>query len=256
MDKLWTALLRQSTRSGATVKDVVNLDSPVTTVRNTDDGTAVDMTWKSPDGANTERFDYCISTISPRLLARTSNNFTQRFRSALANVKDTAACKVGWQSRSRFWEIEDAIYGGISWTEHLISQIWYPSDAFFSWTGMLTGAYNRGADAEVFGALSHKDRLRKALEGGERLHANFASNVFIDRGVSLAWHKMPHFTGGWADHTAETDPETYREINRLPEGRLFLAGDYISYMPGWMEGAVRSAYRATEAIARHIAQGG
>jgi monoamine oxidase len=31
---------------------------------------------------------------------------------------------------------------------------------------------------------------------------------------------------------------------------LVLAGDYLSFLPGWMEGAVRSAELAVERIAR------
>ena len=35
-----------------------------------------------------------------------------------------------------------------------------------------------------------------------------------------------------------------------PQGRLVLAGDYLSFYSGWMEGAVRSAELAVERIVR------
>jgi monoamine oxidase len=34
-----------------------------------------------------------------------------------------------------------------------------------------------------------------------------------------------------------------------PEGRLYFAGDYMSLLPGWMEGAMNSGLRAVIAIA-------
>ena len=64
------------------------------------------------------------------------------------------AFKFGWQSRSRFWEEEDEIYGGISWTRHIITQIWYPSYGFQAVKGVLTGAYTYGKAAGIFGAMS------------------------------------------------------------------------------------------------------
>ena len=59
------------------------------------------------------------------------------------------ACKVGWQANRRFWEEDQRdeqgniiygrrIYGGISYTEHPITQMWYPSEGYFSKKGTLT----------------------------------------------------------------------------------------------------------------------
>ena len=38
--------------------------------------------------------------------------------------------KIAWQSR-RFWEMDDQIYGGISWVKGPTAMVWYPSDRFF-----------------------------------------------------------------------------------------------------------------------------
>ena len=113
----------------------------------------------------------------------------------------------------------------------------------------MTGAYNRGEPAAKFGELSHPERLERALRQGGQLHDSFRDKVYPERGVSIAWQNMPYFAGGWADETAESQPDIYRRITDLPQGRVFLAGDFVSYMPGWMEGAVRSAHMAVEGIA-------
>ena len=193
--------------------------------------------------------EYCISTMAPPLLSRILDlSFPQRFRTALANISMVPACKVGWQARRRFWEEENEIYGGISWTNHIIKQIWYPSHGFHSQKGVLTGAYNYGEAARVFGLMSHKQRMTTALQGGEKFHPGiFERNV--EKGLSIAWHNMPNLAGGWAYYRDQANNPDYLAINK-PQGRLVLAGDYFSFLAGWMEGAVRSAEMAIERIAQ------
>ncbi len=250
MDMLWQRLLKQpvGVDGRRRVQDLVKLGSPVTTIANVADDGKVKVAW-SGHRPGERTFDFCISTMAPNLLARVAKNLPADFTKALSQVNEMAACKVGWQARYRFWERENRIYGGISWTKSPISQIWYPSDGFFSRTGTLTGAYNRGEPAAKFGELSHPERLERALRQGGQLHDSFRDKVYPERGVSIAWQNMPYFAGGWADETAESQPDIYRRITDLPQGRVFLAGDFVSYMPGWMEGAVRSAHMAVEGIA-------
>ncbi len=47
----------------------------------------------------------------------------------------------------------------------------------------------------------------------------------------------------------QAENPAYLTINE-PQGRLVLAGDYFSFLSGWMEGAVRSAELAVKRIAR------
>ena len=257
MDMIWQRLLRQPAGRGVTVQDRVRLATPVTRIE-TAEGGGVAVSWEDPasGGERSGLFDYCVSTMAPRLLSERLSGFPAGFVNALAAVDQMQACKVGWQGRSRFWENENQIFGGISWTRHIISQIWYPADGYLGRTGVLTGAYNRGPDAETFMRLGHAERLETALEGGEKLHPGYRDKVHTDRGVSIAWGKMPHQEGGWADETFETQPQIYEAITDLPQGRLYLAGDFVSYMPGWMEGAVRSAQLAAHAIAARVEAGG
>ena len=195
------------------------------------------------------RADYCISTMAPRLLSQIlDSSFSQRFRQSLANIYMVPAFKIGWQAKSRFWEEENEIYGGISWTKHDITQLWYPSYGFHSQKGVLTGAYNYGSAARRFGLMPHKERMVKALNGGEKFHPGlFERNV--EKGISIAWQNMPNQAGGWAYYRNQAANPEYLAINQ-PQGRLVLAGDYLSFISGWMEGAVRSAESAVEHIAR------
>jgi monoamine oxidase len=199
-----------------------------------------------------ELADFCFSSMAPNLLAKIQNSLPDKFKENLAAVEQTPAIKVGWQGRYRFWEKENKIYGGISWTDDIIGQIWYPSEDFNARTGVLTGAYNRAERAEEFGSLSQKERLARALAGGAKLHPGFADKVYVDRGVTIAWQHMPFQVGGWASATASTQPEVYKAITDLPQGRLYLAGDAYSYLPGWQEGAVTSVHAAIQALAKYM----
>jgi len=212
--------------------------------------------------------DFCISTMAPQLLARVlSDQFSKDYKSALNEVRGqdegekkkdwVPAIKVGWQAKSRFWEQRNHIYGGISWTDDDIGQIWYPCEDFNAATGVLTGAYNRGPVAEAFGNMPQADRITHALKGGNNLHppkdtfSGFEKNVYADRGVTIAWQHMPNQQGGWTPVLGNSKPAVYKKIvepQSSPadpsKARFFVAGDTYSWLPGWIEGSVTSAYEA------------
>ena len=63
-----------------------------------------------------------------------------------------------------------------------------------------------------------------------------------DTALAVAWHRMPYLLGGWANDTHQTRPASYeRLVQAIPEGQIYLAGDYLSYWPGWQEGALAAA---------------
>ena len=81
-------------------------------------------------------------------------------------------------------------------------------------------------------------------------------NIKLDTALAVAWQNMPNFIGGWAAETWESRPASYRRLNRAdPEGRIYLAGDYLSYWPGWQEGALGAAELAFKQIAERVMKG-
>ena len=210
------------------------------------------------------RADYCLSNIPLPVLARISTpNFSKAFGDAIDHVRYTNGCKVGWQANRRFWENDaNQIYGGISWTDHIIAQMWYPSNDYFSKKGTLTGAYIPGAhkaygeppvvdNARTFGRLSLADRLKTARDGGRRLHPEIADDriVPLRLGVSIAWQNVPFQRGQAADYDP-ADAKDQAAYARLiePEGRFVIVGDQVSPLPGWQEGAMMSALYAVAIV--------
>ena len=277
MDRVWTNMLVKPLPDevgGGTIENLVLLNTPVTEVENVEvDGVnKVQVSWVSAQGSETQIFDFCISTMGPARLAPLVRNFSDPHLSrCLAAVSNDPACKVGWQSRGRWFESDYEIFGGISWTAHPITQMWYPSQDFHSRNATLTGLYHFGDVAQEFGEKSLSERLQIAAEGGAKLH-NLQSQgqavtvedfknekVYFDRGLSVAWHQVPYQDGGWVGYdfetneaTIEIDGETVSLRDRLaaqPFDALYLAGDWISYTPGWQEGSIRTAMASVYAIA-------
>jgi len=61
---------------------------------------------------------------------------------AISAVPYCTGLKVGLQFKRRFWEEDEQIYGGVTYTDLPIGQISYPSSRYFdSGKGVLLGAY-------------------------------------------------------------------------------------------------------------------
>ncbi|HEY0511625.1 MAG TPA: FAD-dependent oxidoreductase [Thermoanaerobaculia bacterium] len=226
-------------------------NAEVTQVFNGRDGVRV-VYRDRPTGRQSEvRADYCLSNIPLPLLRKLIANgtFAEDYKQAVGAVEFADTCKVAWQAE-RFWESETSqIYGGISWIDHPITQMWYPSGGFFTPKGILTGAYNYGDVAKAFGKKSLEDRREIALEGAERLHPGFAKHADVKLGMSIAWQLVPFQQGGWANWTWKDDqPAAYDRLLE-PDERFQVCGDQVSYLPGWQEGAVLSAHHVIERIA-------
>lgn len=196
--------------------------------------------------------DWCISTIPIPIVSKSvGNNFSDEYKATLEAVEFAPTCKVGWQADSRFWETKDQMYGGISYTTDRITQMWYPSYAYFTKKGILTGAYNYDDDAIAYGIMHPDERRIAAMKGAKKLHPDFDVHVPLKLGISIAWQNVPYQLGGWADDWDCKDEPREKVYRRLlkPEGRFWVAGDQVSYLSGWQEGAVRSAHHVIEGIA-------
>ncbi len=205
-------------------------------------------------------------------------------------VSKFLACtsKVGWQADRYLWQgsrmststtthngIESSamgvepteqgvvpIFGGISWTDSDIQQIWYPSTAYQDKKGVLTGAYNFDKIASQWGILSVNERLTRARTDAAKFNKNFAQG--LDDGVAIAWQNMPHIKGGWSYWQAVGDAEyatkqfnaiaqgsgVYNRDGSLSHANFFVVGDQISSLPGWQEGAIAAALNVISRIAR------
>jgi monoamine oxidase len=233
------------------VEKLILRDREVVAVTNSATGVeVVHRKGTTKDDRQTLKADWCISTIPLPIFNRIikdDESFAKSFRNAVGAVPFAYTCKVGWQADQRFWQTQDQIYGGISYIDHPITQVWYPSANFFDQTqGVLTGAYNYDEVAREFGKHDLDERRRIAAEGATRLHKDFDRFVPRKLGLSIAWHNVPFQEGGWANWD-KVDSVHYNTLLD-PDKRVFIAGDQVSYLPGWQEGAMLSAQHVIRGI--------
>ena len=104
---------------------------------------------------------------------------------------------------------------------------------------------DKPGQGERFANMTPPERLRAAIAEGERIHPGYAQE--IESGVSRAWLKAPYQKGGW--------PESYKAPKRLrePDGAIYFAGDQVTALPGWQEGAALAAHSVVNAINERVA---
>ena len=235
MDRIAQAFNRE-------VGDLVQLHAKVTAIRQ--DDTGVSVVWQDTE-TQTERqtrADWCLCTIPLSILSQIEMNVGAPMAAAIAAVPYAASVKIGLQFRRRFWESDEGIYGGISYTDLPISMIGYPATDYLSkGPGVLLGAYSFGPYAYEFTAMSPEDRIRKAVECGAEIHPQYRQE--FQSGMAVAWHRVPSNLGCYGQWTETARAEHYKNLCAI-DGRIVLAGEHASYIPAWQEGAVLSSLDA------------
>ena len=209
----------------------ITYNAPVTRIENTSDGVRVG--YRSNGRTRTVEADYCIATIPPMVLERIPSNLGRATRDALAVPLPANTGKIGLQYGRRWWEEDDNIFGGITGTNLDISEIWYPSSGYLGRKGVVVGYYS-GTYTDVPVA----DREARAVAQGVKIHgAKYRDE--LEASFSVAWPKVPYSLGAWALWPNGQD-ESYDHLLE-PDGRVYFAGDYLTYLNPWQAGAFESA---------------
>jgi monoamine oxidase len=240
---------------GRELGSVIRYNAKVTDIRQDDRGVTVSFTDTSrPATPQTARADWCLCTIPLPILAQISMNVSQSLAAAISAVPYAAAVKAGLQFKRRFWEEDEQIFGGITYTDLPINNIAYPNTGFQSGgKGVLLGAYIWGLRAMEFTAMSPPERLRRVVEYGSQIHPQYQKE--FENGIAVGWHRVPFTMGCFGMWSSATRAKHYDNLCRI-DGRIALAGEHASFLGGWQEGAVTSALDAIGRIhQRAVAQG-
>ncbi|MEO8175079.1 MAG: FAD-dependent oxidoreductase [Sphingomicrobium sp.] len=238
MDRIAHAIYEQ-------VRPVVRLQTPVSAIRRI--GSRVRIEHR---GGVTEA-DYCVCTLPANLLARIPSDFSPAKKAALQGIIYLPSVKVAFES-PRFWERDEHLYGGLAWTDRLNENVIYPSGGIHSDKGVLVAAYVAGwtnrDNPQKFASLSHEERIRISRESIEALHPG-RSNL-LTKGVTVAWGLVPWSEGvGAIGPNWDADNRTARYAELLkPEGPIVFAGEHLSYVGLWQEGAALSAHEALKIV--------
>jgi len=216
-------------------------------------GKGVKVSFKDATGKVGEiEADYCICTIPLSVLKQIDLDASAPFKAAMAGVSYAPVDKIGLQMKTRFWEENHHIYGG-----HIhndipgIGSITLPSTGWQSQKGVLLGFYNFGGQAARISAMKPADRAAFAVAAGQKIFPEYAENY--ENAFSFAWHLAEFNLGGWAEWSETGRKEAYPVLCE-PDGRLYLAGEHLSYLGGWQAGAIESAWQQIAKIHARVQQ--
>jgi monoamine oxidase len=220
----------QFVKFGATVKKVEQSPSGVTVAY-------VDKAGQP----HTTQADYCICTIPISVLKNIDIQVSAPFKAAMSKVAYTPVNKIGLQMKRRFWEEDHMIYGGHIYTDDpAINTISLPSTGWQSQKGVLLGYYAFGGEAVRLSAKTPADRAAYAVAAGQKVFPQYAE--CFETAFSKSWHLDEHNLGGWAEWSPESRASAYPVLCQ-PDGRIYLAGEHLSYLGGWQAGAIESAWQ-------------
>jgi monoamine oxidase len=211
-------------------------------------GDGVEIIYRHDGKVQAVGADYCLCTIPLPVLAGIKSDFSQPYRTAFNEIAYANAVKIAWQA-PRFWEAENHIYGGISFVKGPTSLVWYPSAGLMTRQGVILGAYAAGfgGDADGLAAKPLAEQFAMTRAVIEGLHPGHGQD--LRHPIGIAWSKVP-YTLGIAARWRDGQEAIYKMLGTA-DGPFYLAGEHLSHVGAWQEGAILSAHRAINAIDDH-----
>ena len=173
---------------------------------------------------------------------------------AIRELSYDSATKVLAVARRRFWETDDGIYGGGTYTDLPTVMTYYPSNnaeaksaQVSKGPGVMLASYSWGQAARRLAALDHKGRMDVVVRQLSRVHRQLREPQMIRDSRSWSWDNHPHSSGAFAWFLPGQHTELYAALI-APEGRIHFAGEHASLTHTWMQGALESGLRATREI--------
>ena len=233
--------------------DRVHLNCEVTEIRQSETGVRVVYTNKETGAIEEVSGDYCMCNIPLSVLIKLQTDVSGDFRTAMQSVPYAMALRLGLGFNRRFWEEDDWIYGGQSFSNiPKLGIMHYPDDGYGAQKGAILGMYNFGTDSAYVSSLAYEERVQMALDLGSKIHPQMRDEFMS--GFSVAWHLEPYSLGAWPSYTERTRRDAF-PILQEPDGRIYLVGEHLSYVNAWIEGAVQAAWMQVEKLHTRVMQG-
>jgi monoamine oxidase len=220
---------------------VVQYEAPVTAFKKTAKGVSVTYT----QGGATKNIEatYCIIALPFEILKKIENDLAQPQKDAVMKSTPSGYYKIAWESR-RFWEQDYNIYGGLSWVAQGPSPIWYPSANLMAKTGVVVSGYME-EQGTPFYSLPTDQKFEASRASIEKLHPGRGKE--LTKPVFCGWRRIKWNEASWIRSWGNGRAG----YNALVEGDgpYLFAGDSVSNVNAWMEGAALSAKFAVQKIA-------
>ncbi len=193
------------------------------------------------------RGDYAIVTVPFPVLRHVEvlKPFSRAKQRAIRQLHYDASAKIFFQTRRRFWETDEGIYGGGTVTDLAIRNLFYTDYGKETGRGILLASYTWSEDAQRWGSLAPHERIEQAIENVAVIHPQIKEE--FEAGASHMWHDDPFAGGAFALFDPGQHTLLHDEIIK-PEGRIHFAGEHASLYHAWIQGAFESGLRAAITI--------
>ena len=214
----------------------------------------IEVSWLEEGRRYTRHCDYVLCTIPFSVLRKMElHGFDDEKLTTIDNTVYWPATKVLFHCARPFWQ-ESGIFGGASFSDEGIRQIYYPSIKTNSPEGsVLLASYTIGNDAEHLGAMSEQDRSLYVKNALSQLHPEIQAPGVLADTTTIAWSNYKWSAGGcsvpWS-HNMSYKYRLHQDIAK-PQKTLFFAGEHCSRLPAWIQGAMESALQAVHDIVAH-----
>ena len=230
----------------------VEFGAPVVAIEQ--DGASVRAVVAGADGQRSFSADWMICTTPLGVLPRIdyAQGWSPRKADAIRRVNYDDSTKVLALTRSRFWEVDDGIYGGGSVSDGVLGSTWYPADnavdrseAVARAPSILLASYSWGQTARRMAQNASRETVIPELAS---MHARLAREPDqIEHLETWAWSHHPWSVGAYSFYYPGDQTELHDALVE-PEARIFLAGEHASMHHSWIQGGIESGLRAAGTI--------
>jgi monoamine oxidase len=195
--------------------------------------------------------DFLLCTLPFPVLNRleVSPPFSPAKQRAIRELNYDSSTKVLAIARERFWEREDGIFGGGTFTDLPSGVTYYPSNnaeardpRVSAGPGVMLASYTWGQAARRLGILPPRDRAALVIQHLQQVHPQLGKKDMVQKTASWSWDEHRWSGGAFAWFMPGQHAALHRHLV-APEGRIHLAGEHTSLTHTWMQGALESARR-------------
>ena len=212
-------------------------------------------------------FDACLVTVQSWVLTTNmeveENLFSPKLWMALDRTRYMQSSKTFVMTDRPFWKEKDPATGRDLMSQTLTDRLTrgtYLFDNGDGKPGVICLSYSWMSDSLKMLPETVEQRVELCLESLKKIYPrlDLASHIIGDP-ITVSWESDPNFLGAFKGAL----PGHYRYNRRMfchfhqdamppNEKGMFMAGDGVSWTPGWVEGAVQTALNAVWGIMHHL----
>lgn len=232
---------------------VITLQAEVHQIRQTEDG--VHIVWEDRrSGTRSEiQADYVVSCLPLTILRNLDVNLSSEMMEVVRNTNYSNASKIGLQMRRRFWEEDEGIYGGMTYSNLPIGQFAFPSNDYLTRKGVVLGYYG-GSTVGGLREKTNPERIEHVLAQAGKVHPQLREE--FENAYAVLWENVRYSEGAYASGGGGGGGggagAARLEQLRTPDGRIYIGCAAASTSAAWMEGAVSAAWAAVDSLHQRV----